>query len=154
MGSEKKDLKWLRIASVMAQELSTCSRRQYAAILLSKNGRQIGSGYNGSAPGSVHCNDGGCPRANSDSAHGSVYDNCIAIHAEANALVHSDYSMLEGGTLIVNGPPCYGCAKLIATSGIRKVVCQNDPHYSNFPEIVGYLRSFNIEVNVYDLEHQ
>lgn len=144
----KKESDWLRAVEGMAEIFSTCSRRKYAAVILSPNGRIIGMGYNGSAPNSVHCEDGGCPRANTDVPHGSTYDNCIAIHAEANAIIWSDQAMRVGATLIVNGPPCYSCAKLIASSGIAKVVCKSDDAYAQFDDIMNYLNGLGIELKV------
>jgi dCMP deaminase len=143
-----KENKWMMVAEYTAKIFSTCSRRQYAAYIIAKNGRIVGVGYNGSAPNDIHCNQGGCPRAIENTPHGSVYDNCISIHAEANALLWSDQVMRDGGTLIVNGPPCYGCAKLIAGSGIKTVVCKYDPDYANFRDVIDYLMSQEIEVRV------
>jgi dCMP deaminase len=112
---------------------STCTRRQYAAFIVDPTGRVVGFGYNGSPPGQAHCTDGACPRANSSVAHGSPYDagegRCIAVHAEANALLFSDATARAGGTLYVNGPPCADCAKLIAASGIARVVHTPDDAY-------------------------
>lgn len=144
----EKEQKWLKVCNYTAELFSTCIRRKYAAYIISTNGRIAGVGYNGSAPNDVHCNEGGCPRASQDVPHGSVYDNCISIHAEANALLWSDKAMRDGGTLIINGPPCYGCAKLIATSGIKTVVCEYDHEYEKFRDIVDYLMSQGIEVKV------
>lgn len=145
--SHKEDL-WLKVCDYTAQLFSTCARRKYAAYILAPNGRVVGFGYNGSAPNDIHCNDGGCPRARQEVPHGSNYDNCISIHAEANALIWSDQSMRHGGTLIVNGPPCFSCAKLIATSGVSNVVCKYDPHYEKFTEVIDYLISQGIKVKV------
>lgn len=143
-----KDRQWLSVCDHVAQLFSTCTRRKYAALIIAKNGRIIGMGYNGSAPNTVHCNEGGCPRANMDVKHGSVYDNCIAIHAEANAIMWSDISIREGATLVVNGPPCYGCAKLIASSGIKEVVCLSDPEYAEFEKIIEYFNVCGINVKI------
>lgn len=57
----EKELKWLDLAESIGQIFSTCSRRKYGCLIIAKNGRIIGTGYNGSAPNSVHCIDGGCP---------------------------------------------------------------------------------------------
>lgn len=143
-----KEMKWLEATYFLASKFSTCSRKQYSAIIIADNGRVAGLGYNGSAPNSVHCNDGGCPRVFQNPDHGTQYDNCIAIHAEANALLWSDIVMRNGATLIVNGPPCYSCAKLIAGSGISTVVCEYDPAYENFREVIDYLLNHNIKVKV------
>lgn len=144
----EKELKWLDLAESIGQIFSTCSRRKYGCLIIAKNGRIIGTGYNGSAPNSVHCIDGGCPRAASNAPHGSIYDNCIAIHAEANAIIWSDPAMRNGSVLVVNGPPCYSCAKLIASSGISKVICKNDENYAQFDDIIKYLSDLDIEIKV------
>lgn len=138
--------KWLKIAEQIGSEFSTCVRRQYAAIILSEDGRIVSIGYNGSPPKYGHCNEGFCPRAKMDVDHGSQYDNCIAVHAEANALMYSDISLRKNGVLIVNGPPCYSCAKLIATSGISKVIHKSDSEYKNYSESLAILSSSGIEV--------
>ncbi len=121
-----KDLKWLKACVEMASIFSTCTRRQYVSFIISQSGRVVGFGYNGSPPGFGHCDEGACPRAFSDVAPGSRYDigpgRCIAVHAEANALLYSDMTDRQGATLYVNGPPCPDCAKLIAASGVKKVV--------------------------------
>ena len=133
----RHELNWLRVVDHAAKVFSTCSRRQYAAVVLSPDRRVVGWGYNGSPPGLAHCVDGACPRANSNVPHGSPYTpgegRCIATHAEANALLYSDTSLRRGGTLIVNGPPCYDCTKLIVSSGIAKVVGLVDIAYDFTP---------------------
>lgn len=143
-----KELKWLNVAEYIANQFSTCSRKKYAAIILTNTGRIVGIGYNGSAPNMKHCEDGGCPRASSNVDHGSVYDNCVAIHAEANAIMWSDVGLRSGGTLVINGPPCYGCAKLIASSGISKIVCMYDKNYNQFGDIIEYLNNVGMVVAV------
>jgi dCMP deaminase len=145
-----KDLKWLTAADSLAKIFSTCSRKKYCAIILSPTGRVAGMGYNGAPSGMKHCEDGGCPRAFMDVEHGSNYENCIAIHAEANALLWSDQFMREGGTLVVNGPPCYNCAKLICNSAVKSVVCYRDELYSNFKQVTNIFNDSGIELRIYD----
>jgi deoxycytidylate deaminase len=138
------EVKWLKACSTLAEIFSTCSKRQYAAVVLAPNKRVAGFGYNGSPPGMAHCSDGACPRLQADSDSGSNYDTCISQHAEAGALLWSDPSMRIGGTIIVNGPPCMGCAKLIASSGLSRVVHREDASYSQWPDISKYLNSAGI----------
>lgn len=47
---------------------------------------------------------------------------CPSLHAEANALSVCDRSQREGGTIYITSYPCYDCAKLIANSGLHRVV--------------------------------
>jgi dCMP deaminase len=143
-----KQLKWLKVSDFMAEQFSTCSRKKYCAIILTKNNRLVGMGYNGSPPKYPHCDQGFCPRATSDVEHGSVYDNCIAVHAEANALLWSDVSLRQDGFLIINGPPCFSCAKLIATSGVSTVVCYNDEKYMDFDKVKTFLSDVGINLIV------
>lgn len=63
-----------------------------------------------------------CPDSAQD---GSSYDtgagSCIAVHAEANALLTSGLRSV-GATLYVTDTPCDGCRRLIAGAGIQRVV--------------------------------
>lgn len=97
-----------------------------------------------------HCTDGGCPRGLSGVTHGSSYSSaegfCIAQHAEAGALLYSDPARRRGGTLIVNGPPCFECARLIASSGVSRVVHTWDDTYEDWPKIKEFLETAGIKV--------
>lgn len=149
------EVKWLEACRLLAPMFSTCSRRQYFAVVLAPNKRVAGIGYNGAPAGMAHCVDGGCPRANSNVDHGSAYDAgdgfCVAQHAEAGALLWSDPAVRRDGTLVVNGPPCLECARLIASSGVRRVVHLLDPEYSQWPGIVEFLGQAGVEVCGVDL---
>ena len=137
---------WMELCQAGAQIFQRCSRRAYYSVILSPSGRVLGTGYNGSPSGVPNCTDGGCPRSVSEVAHGSSYGNCTAVHAEANALLHSDRSARDGGTLYVNGPPCWECSKLIAGSGIKTVVHTRDLAYAEWPKCQALLESVGINV--------
>lgn len=141
-----KDRKYLEWARYGGELFSTCVRRHYMAIIVGRDGRVVGTGYNGAPPGLRHCTEGGCPRALEQGGHGASYDNCVAVHAEANALLYSDRSAREGGTLYINGPPCFGCAKEIANSGLRRVVYVPDAAYEDWPRVKEFLTSTGIKV--------
>lgn len=125
---------------------STCSRRQYMALIYGARGEQLSSGYNGAPPGIRHCTEGGCPRAQADVAPGSPYGDCIANHAEENAIKFADFSRLSAASLYVNGPPCWQCAKLIAGSGIRRVVYLVDPSYQDWYRCAVILTQANVHL--------
>lgn len=144
MISSRKATAWMRGCTLLAPLFSTCAKRQYFAVVLADNGRVAGVGYNGAPSGMTHCVDGGCPRLAANSPNGSSYDNCVATHAEANALLWSDQSLRQGGALIVNGPPCMGCAQLIASSGIVQVFYLSDPAYLDWGNVETFLRSANV----------
>lgn len=57
-----------------------------------------------------------------EAAVGSAYDNCISFHAEVNALLYSDRSRHEGGTIYITRRPCNWCTKLLCASGLALAV--------------------------------
>jgi dCMP deaminase len=52
---------------------------------------------------------------------------CIAVHAEANALLYANRADCLGAVLYVTEPPCVGCAKLIAGAGVGRIVWPESP---------------------------
>lgn len=142
-----KDEKYLAWCREGAKQFSTCAKRQYCALLVDTRGHLIGMGYNGGPKGYPHCTDGACPRLHEPSDRALLYDNCIAVHAEANALLHSDYTARrEGFTLYVNGHPCFGCAKLIANSGAKRLVSVTDVEYPLWAKVREFLESAGVLV--------
>lgn len=141
-----KDIKYLQFAAMGARLFSTCSRRQYMAVVVDSEGTVIGTGYNGPPSGMKHCVDGGCPRGlDPNQKSGGSYDNCFANHAEQNALLRSNRSQRIGGTIYVNGTCCFTCAKLIAGSGIAKLVMLlDDPR--EWTESERFLTSAGIQI--------
>lgn len=138
------EAKWLLGCDMLGALFSTCAKRNYFAVILAPNKRVCGVGYNGSPPGMGHCKDGHCPRLYEETPSGQSYDNCISQHAEMGALLWSDPSLRQGGTLVVNGSPCFLCAKLIASSGISRVVFYTDPVYKDEGKVVVFLREATI----------
>lgn len=134
----RKNKQYIDLCLAASKIFSTCGKKKYAAILVDKYDHIVGIGYNGGPRGFVHCEDGGCPRLMEMSANGSNYDNCIAVHAEANALLHSDYSS-EAYSIYVNGPPCFSCAKLIANSTIKDVYYISDENYKDWDKVNSFL---------------
>jgi dCMP deaminase len=51
--------------------------------------------------------------------------HCVrTVHAEANAIVQSARNgvRLDGADIYVTASPCFGCFKLIANSGLKRIV--------------------------------
>ena len=130
----RKDIQYMQLCISMANIFSTCAKKKYAAVLIDELGHIVGMGYNGGPKSSTHCQDGGCPRYLQNSESGSNYDNCIAIHAEVNAIIHSNYSS-KPKKIYVNGPPCFSCAKIIVNSTIEEVYYLSDSSYKNWENI-------------------
>jgi dCMP deaminase len=127
---------------------ATCSRRKHGAVIV--HGRRIvATGYNGGPSGFPHCEDGGCPRALSDTPQGHDDEHCIAIHAEANALLFSSPEERDGSSLYCTGAPCFGCAKLIANSGVAAVVAAGG-RYDGWDEVRDFLRRSSVRVRLLD----
>ena len=122
------DTYFLNIAQAVARR-ADCSRRQVGAIIVRRN-RIVATGYNGAAAGQPGCGtEGACPRARlsyEQMPAGSSYDtgpgSCIAVHAEANALLYADRDKCEGATIYCTEDPCGGCQRLIAGAGIDRIV--------------------------------
>lgn len=144
----KKDLQYLDLCVSASTIFSTCKKRKYACVLVDINDHIVGFGYNGGPRNFEHCDDGGCPRAEQNSLNGSIYDNCIAIHAEANAIIHSDYSS-SAYKLYVNGPPCFSCAKLIANSTVKHVYYISDNFYKDWKNVEAFLQKAGIELHTH-----
>lgn len=93
---------------------STCTRKHVGAVIV-RDRTVLSTGYNGSVRGLPHCEDVGC-----DMEEG----HCVAtVHAEANAIIQAAKNgvSLEDGELYTTASPCWGCFKLIANSGIRRI---------------------------------
>jgi dCMP deaminase len=139
------DRYFLNIAAETARR-SNCVRRQHGAVIVHKR-RICSTGYNGPPSGHAHCDVGACPRARSEAVSGWGHDNCIAIHAEANAILYSSPEEREGATIYITGAPCFGCAKLIANSGISEVVTEGEL-YEGWDSVRGFLLDCGVRVRL------
>ncbi|MFN2526704.1 MAG: cytidine/deoxycytidylate deaminase family protein [Actinomycetota bacterium] len=140
---------WDRYFLNIARETATrsnCVRRQHGAVIV-KDRRIRSTGYNGPPSGHAHCDAGACPRANSEAPTGWAYDTCIAIHAEANAILYSSPTDRERATIYITGVPCFTCAKLIANSGISEVVATGEP-YEGWVNVRSFLLDCNVRVRL------
>lgn len=109
----------MALADAMALR-SDCNRRQIGAVIVSKDNVILATGYNG-APAGYLDNCDTCPRFLGGDG-GTQYTNCVYLHAEANSLMRSDWTARTGGTLYASSACCWECAKLIANSGLARVV--------------------------------
>lgn len=123
-----RELKWMKLCLENSTRFSTCSKAQYFAVILDEAGKVLSQGYNGPPQGAIHCVDGGCQRPVDDSPSGSSYFNCTAAHAEAGAILRLD-SFQRPEVIIINGTPCFDCARLIMHKAIPRVVCIRDDKY-------------------------
>jgi dCMP deaminase len=138
---------FLMLAAATATR-ATCSRRKVGAVVV-RDRRIVSTGYNGGPSGMPHCDQGGCPRAASDAPMGSTYDTCIAIHAEANALLFCGPVERAGATVYCTDAPCFGCAKLLANSGVGEVVAAGG-RYETWEDTRAFLLRADVRVRVLD----
>ena len=113
---------FMGIAEVAASR-SNCSRRHVAAVLV-RDKRIISTGYNGTPRGIKNCNEGGCPRCNSNVPSGEGLTECLCCHAEENSIVQAAYHgiAVAGATIYTTYSPCLLCSKMIINAGIVEVV--------------------------------
>ena len=116
------DQYFMNIAHVAA-ERSSCSRRHVAAVIV-KDKRVISTGYNGTPRGVKNCDEGGCPRCNSNVASGHGLDECLCCHAEENSIVQAACHgiSINGASIYTTFSPCLLCAKMIINAGIHEVI--------------------------------
>lgn len=115
-----------------AASRADCSRRQVGAALMSHDHSIISVGYNGGPSKGLSCLQGECPRGQMSKEElpgNSAYDTgggtCVALHAEWNVLLRTDWHKFEGSTLYVTHEPCHICRVLISGTAIYRVVAPN-----------------------------
>jgi dCMP deaminase len=94
---------------------STCDRKHVGAVIV-RDKMIVATGYNGSIRGLPHCDEAG---------HLMEDGHCVrTVHAEANAIVQAARNgmRVEDASIYVTASPCFGCFKLVANSGIRRIV--------------------------------
>jgi dCMP deaminase len=160
-------------AALLIGQRSLCVRDQVGAIIVDATQRIIAEGYNGPPQGFPHGDlpcDRWCVRARTtttdadrvlrsfdglrqrnfgpDILH-SDYSDCPALHAEANALAVCDRRDREGGTIYVASDVCWGCAKLIANSGLAHVVVvDRGREHRDAQRSYDFMRDCGLEVSV------
>lgn len=119
---------WMSFAHVISKR-SKCSLAQVGAIIVTADNRMVASCYNGPPRHMQVTGDcsGWCPRAMSASAdpaarHSADYSSCMSLHAEANALMMADWNLMQQGTIYVSSAICVNCARLVANSGLARMV--------------------------------
>ncbi len=106
---------FMRMAVSVAQR-GTCDRARVGCVLVSKFKSVIATGYNGSLPGTPHCDDvghlmddGGCIRTS---------------HSESNAIAQAarEGRATDGATAYVTLFPCPSCPKCLVQAGVKRIV--------------------------------
>ena len=132
-----KDQSFMEIAVAVSMR-STCLRRRYGAVIVSKDGRIVSTGYNGAPRHRANCVDlKECLRETLKTKPGTHYELCRAVHAEANAILNGNPLDIVGSTLYLAGTdaatnsrtkqirPCSMCQRLILNAQIKLVVMRD-----------------------------
>lgn len=129
-----KDQYYLDIAYAVSKR-STCLKRHYGCIIV-KNDEIIATGYNGSPRGTENCCDKQIYHRMNIPHNSGNYADCPAVHAEQNAMLSASRRDMVGAILYLSGEDCTGnapvrmqncepcpvCSRMIANSGIQKVI--------------------------------
>lgn len=107
--------------------MSMCIRNKVGAVLV-LNGKIIAQGYNNTTGGVKDCSEVGCIRDIMKIKHGERREVCRAICAEQLALTEAarNGEKTDGSTAYVTTFPCYICAKMLVSAGIKEIVYDND----------------------------
>ena len=137
---------YMELAQTLAKK-SHCVKMRVGAVI-SKDTRIVSLGYIGPPAGTHNCDEEfpevGCPR---DRKGGCS----LALHAEANAILYAAKNQIamDDATLYVTLSPCLPCARIIYTTGIKKVIYLDS--YAEYKGIdqeegVEFLQKFGVEV--------
>ncbi len=124
----------LDIAKTVATR-ADCRRLQVAAVIVRPDRTVVSTGYNGGPARGKSCLKGECPRGlkapeelpsydagNEASSYELGPGACIAVHAEANALMRASWDEMCDSTIYVTHEPCAGCRRLLLGSPLRMAV--------------------------------
>ncbi len=134
----------------LVKSRGTCPRRQVGAVIV-KEKHVLTTGYNGAPKGFPHPIDVGCIRDELQIPSGSLADVCPCLHAEQNAIIQAATTgvSIRGADLYCTTQPCTQCSRMIANSGIARVIFHEE--YAD-PLAIGLLTTAGVELWQWDLD--
>jgi dCMP deaminase len=127
---------------------ATCDRGR-TAVVITKDNIILVTGYVGSPSGLPHCDDVGHLMKTVTHEDGSTSSHCMRTnHAEMNAIALAARKgiSIEGATMYCRMAPCYTCAKMLISAGIKRVVCKK--RYQRDVEAIKILKEAKVKVEV------
>jgi len=115
IGIDEYFIKMARLASLRG----SCARRKVGCILTNDLNHVLATGYNGPPRNVDNCITRPCPGASMASGEG--LDQCIAVHAETNALLQCG-NVEEIATAYCTASPCIHCTKLLMNTSCNRIV--------------------------------
>ena len=109
--------------AIRQSEMSTCLRKKVGAIAV-KDSRIIAKGYNNQVGGIRPCTEIGCIRDKYNLRHGENREICRYICAEQVIISEAARrgESLDGCDIYVTSYPCYVCAKMLVSAGVKKII--------------------------------
>ncbi len=120
-----KSIYFLLIAMAVRTR-ADCAGRHVGAVI-TREGRVLSTGYNGTPFGVPNCSEGGCHRCRQrrdrPEMRSGAYDVCICVHAEQNAILTAARfgQQTLGASMTTTVQPCFGCLKEMLQAGINEV---------------------------------
>lgn len=112
-----------------------CTRRKVGAALMLEDNSIAVTGYNGGPSGGPSCLAGECPRGRlshdilpADSPYDSGGGTCVALHAEWNVLLRSNWEQTKKAKLFITEEPCHICKVLISGTMIQEIIWLDNKH--------------------------
>ena len=134
-------------SAILASKRSKDPSTKVGAILVNKDKRIVGSGYNGFPNGIP---DDTLPwTKNSEKFEETKY--AYVVHAEANCLLNSITSDLTDCIMYVTLFPCSSCTKLIIQKGIKTIIFQKYPKKNNTGDFVASKHMLDLTNTCYRL---
>jgi len=112
------DQYFLKMLDLVATR-STCARRAVGCIITDQRGSVLSTSYNGVPAGITHCIEQACDGAFDPPGNS---ERCLAVHAEVAAIIQC-HRLDLAYSLYCSCSPCFGCAKAICNTPIKRVVC-------------------------------
>jgi dCMP deaminase len=117
-GRISQDEYFMGVARVVALR-STCSRRRVGCIMVNGHNHIIATGHNGVPRNMPHCIDRPCGGILHGT--GTGLDKCMAVHAEANALMQCS-DIMRIVRVYCTAMPCVHCMKMIMNTSAEQVI--------------------------------
>lgn len=147
--------------------LSHCVRNQVGSVI-TVNNRVVATGWNGSAPGMINCDNHFAPRigqllienplwSRDDVLQSDVFKaehgewSKREIHAEQNAILQAakNGTTIAGGTIYVSLSPCIDCAKALLVAGVERVVYAKE--YERDPAGLNFLKETSMKLELFNV---
>ena len=141
------DQNFINIAKEIASA-SKCVSKQVGAVIV-KNGRILSTGYNGTPPGYVNCEDHWQGKYTKDHHE---WSKTYEIHAEMNAIIWAarEGISIDGATIYVTLEPCSDCSKNLIASGIKRIVYDKAYEHTNSDVVSKFIQDNNVRIEKLD----